>query len=447
MPAHTYTLLSIAVALAPTLVSAQSAGAYERDFVITAYYSPLPGQCCYVTGSEETDKQLNGHGTHGADGSPVYPGMAAAPSSYSFGTRISLPGIGVVTVHDRGGAIVERDKTDRLDLWMGAGEEGLARALAFGVQHVHGTVYPDGTIQPKESFALGAFAAPLERLSPFVATALTDVEAKAGDRSWSVRLLQTFLGSAGMFDHPVTGLFGMVTQDALRQFIDAYGLNAPSDHLTPIVAAYLMAAKQAQERSLDLPQINAASSARDIREAQRLLRGFGFYKGRTDGVYADALREGILKFQTAQRLVGSADAPGAGRIGPKTLGALQELWRRRIVARTAQKILLAQQVEDALSKRGQLLTQTLSKGQSGAAVSSLQRFLAKQGYFDAKAVNGHYGDKTEAAVIAYQQDRGLVSFWSKSGKGTVGPMTLQKIQEDTVTVAVARVRANGWDAL
>jgi hypothetical protein len=48
-----------------------------RKFIITAYYSPLPNQSFYLRGSYEADIRLNGHGTHGASGKPVYVGMLA----------------------------------------------------------------------------------------------------------------------------------------------------------------------------------------------------------------------------------------------------------------------------------------------------------------------------------------------------------------------------------
>src|SRR3989338_1176501 len=115
---------------------------FAQDITITAYYSPLPDQCCYVRGSFAADIELNGKGTHSADGTAVYAGMAAAPPTYPFRTRIELPGIGTVTVHDRGGAIQEWKDSHRIDIWVGSGEEGLARALAFGVRRVRATVYP-----------------------------------------------------------------------------------------------------------------------------------------------------------------------------------------------------------------------------------------------------------------------------------------------------------------
>lgn len=64
-------------------VSADDETAY-RTFVVTAYYSPLPDQSRYLRGSYEADIRLNGNGTHGASGRPVYVGMLAAPKHYEF---------------------------------------------------------------------------------------------------------------------------------------------------------------------------------------------------------------------------------------------------------------------------------------------------------------------------------------------------------------------------
>ena len=83
---------------------------------------------------------MNGNGTHGADGTPVYVGMISAPSKYAFGTKISLPGFGVGTVHDRGGAIYTSKGYDRLDVWMGKGDEGRKRALKWGRKIVEGKI-------------------------------------------------------------------------------------------------------------------------------------------------------------------------------------------------------------------------------------------------------------------------------------------------------------------
>ena len=67
-------LLAAAIVLQST-VSFSNAAADEdetRTFVVTAYYSPLPDQTRYLRGSYEADIRLNGNGTHGASGKPVY---------------------------------------------------------------------------------------------------------------------------------------------------------------------------------------------------------------------------------------------------------------------------------------------------------------------------------------------------------------------------------------
>ena len=108
-------------------IFAESVFAEKRTIIATAYYSPIPGQSYYLKGSYEADIRLNGKGTHGASGSPVYVGMIAAPKTYAFGTKIVIAGMGTGTVEDRGGAIVtagmRNNQHDRIDIWMGKGEE------------------------------------------------------------------------------------------------------------------------------------------------------------------------------------------------------------------------------------------------------------------------------------------------------------------------------------
>ena len=111
----------------PAWADGTTASNEKKKFIVTAYYSPLPDQSFYLRGSYEADLLLNGNGTHGASGKAVYEGMLAAPKTYSFGTKIYFDGIGVGTVDDRGGAIVSSGSrgydADRIDIWMGQGEE------------------------------------------------------------------------------------------------------------------------------------------------------------------------------------------------------------------------------------------------------------------------------------------------------------------------------------
>jgi 3D (Asp-Asp-Asp) domain-containing protein len=103
---------------------------YERIIRVTGYYSPLPDQEKFATGSYRGDIILNGRGIMGSDTTPVYIGMAAGPPHMEFGTNVIIEDLGkfnlpkIYTIHDRGGAI----KGNRLDIWVGKGEQAMKKA-------------------------------------------------------------------------------------------------------------------------------------------------------------------------------------------------------------------------------------------------------------------------------------------------------------------------------
>lgn len=443
------TLLIVSL-LSPSFVVAKDAAApYEQDFILTAYYSPVPDQCCYIKGSEEADKILNGGGTHGADGTVVYPGMVAAPPSYAFGTRISLPGLGVMAVHDRGGAIQEQGKGDRLDVWAGYGEEGLARALAFGIKHIHGTVYPPGTSQPKERFDIASLPSPVSQLKPYLVAdaGLLDMHPKSGQTGLSVQMLQQSLQHAGYFHGTATGTFGDATSIALASFNKDNGLSENGSELTVTSAAYLLAAEIESTSPAPVHLIDSSSPRDDIQGAQRLLRWFGYYRGRTDGKYSDALFTAILHYQQDKKLVGDKESPGAGRIGPLTRNSLIADWRKRLTQQRAQTLIAYKRVGDLLAKRGSLLDAFLTVGQHGDTVRAVQQFLVSKGMFPADKVNGVYGPQTKDSVVKYQISRGLIAKATDRGAGSVGPTTLHQLRTEQILSMYALVRAQGWKVL
>ena len=78
-----------------------------------------------------------------------------------------------------------------------------------------------------------------------------------------------------------------------------------------------------------------------------------------------------------------------------------------------------------------LVTSTLSPGNSGAAVSELQSFLASDtSVYPESLVTGFYGELTAAAVQRFQCKQNIVCDGSvdTTGYGRVGPVTLAKIQ-------------------
>ncbi len=445
--------IKFALALSATLLpvaATLSQGGEKQDFIITAYYSPQPQQCCYVKGSFQADKMLNGNGTHGADGTQVYPGMLAAPSTYAFGTVVDLPGIGVLTVHDRGGAIGElSNDVHRLDIWVGEGEEGLARALAFGVVHIQGTVYSPG-MGPKEHINLKAIPAPLDKLEAWKIPGinLMSIAPETGEYGLSVAMLQQVLAEVGEFKHPVTGVFGAVTADALASFQRKYGLPVRTDTLTPEAAAHLLAARaQASAPPALRKHVEKGSAPSTIATAQRLLRFLGFYKGRTTGDYDDVTKAGIMAFQRSVGLIADAASTGAGRIGPKTLASLQQAIMAERVDAIADRYLLKQQVAKRLQDKSKLVSHFLRQGDNGADVTQLQTLLADRGFFPAEKINGNYGEITAAAVLSFQLDRKVIGSKRDAGAGTLGPATLDALSREQIQQAYAVVRAKGLKAL
>ncbi len=453
MKQKTHALLITAIlleAFLPSFVLAADSP-YEQEFIITAYYSPLPNQCCYVRGNFSADVILNGEGEHAADGTAVYPGIAAAPATYAFGTRIQLPDIGVVTVHDRGGAIQELGTgVHRLDLWMGSGEEGLARALAFGVKYVKGTVYPLGSEAPQESLTLADFSAPLAMIRPYVSAEpdLLALRPKRDDRSISVELLQKSLKEVGYFYDAPSGWFGPATEASLNNFNADFGLTEPSDVLTEQSAATLVAALAHKETPGPLSAFVERGSPRTVvLEAQRTLRFLGTYRGRTNGVYDDALFSAILTFQQEQALVSNASSPGAGRIGPKTKERIVMLWKRTLVAKQAERLVALAKIETLLSERGSIPEEFLAEGETSDDVRRLQRLLADRGFFPSDRVSGTFGEVTRDAVVAYQIAAGLLTKETDKGAGYVGPATIASLKREEKVKLWRLVRAEGWQAL
>lgn len=104
----------------------------DKYFIVTAYYSPLPDQKHYTTGSYWWDLKLNWKGHTTASWKPVEVWLLAWPSNYPYGTKIYFDWFWVWVVEDRWWAIVKAwvswYEHDRIDIWMWYGDEGLMRA-------------------------------------------------------------------------------------------------------------------------------------------------------------------------------------------------------------------------------------------------------------------------------------------------------------------------------
>lgn len=385
---------------------------YTKTFTISAYYSPLPCQSRYTTGSYEGDIRLNGNGVHGADGTDVYPGMIAAPRSYAFGTKMDIPSIGIVAVHDRGGAIVASNAPgyyDRLDVWMGYGDKGLKRALNWGKRTVEVVVYGVND-SVSEQITLDGYSveetdrnqcgnsAPEPTVEVAEATEVTDAP---------------------------------VVTESVEVKIAPKAVEIVSVPEISTVASV----------SVDLTSdLKLGDSGASVRHLQSELKRLNFYRGEITGYYGDLTEHAVFKFQQSQRLVIERSSAFAGKFGPKTRDRMNEIVASRnyssaMVAEATtkyRKTLVADAGETDQSipadrNRKRVLATQLQFGMKGPEISALQKFLKEKGFFDGGLITEYFGPVTLEAVIEFQISNNIIKSKADKGAGVIDLKTLELI--------------------
>lgn len=422
---------------------------YSKTFTISAYYSPLPDQEKYATGSYESDIRLNGNGTNGADGTPVYPGMIAAPKTYPFGTKMDIPGVGLTAVHDRGGAIVpaghKGEEYDRLDIWMGYGDAGLKRALGWGKRIVDVVVYGvDDSLQ--ESVYLEGYSAAEAFVRHVVlAPQLFERDIWYLSSGEDVKRLQATLRELGYFSGEITGTYGDETRDAVVRFQRDQGLvSGPSDlgaghtgvntrRLLDLAVARLKEEEEAakvqrfQKGLLALekhPDLNKKSVSfhrdlsfgnlgDDVSRLQDELTALGLFRTKVTGFYGQTTEHAVFKFQQRMGIVADQEDFGAGVFGPQTRDRLNDKLDQRVrelsyIALKREEGLGAESLVPSTAEDGPFQSD-LALGDRGPEVKQLQQLLQKLGFFKGLFVTEFYGEQTRASVVRFQLKNSLIS--------------------------------------
>ncbi|MDP2642584.1 MAG: peptidoglycan-binding protein [Candidatus Peregrinibacteria bacterium] len=361
---------------------------YTDTFTTSAYYSPLPCQQRYATGSYEADIRLNGRGVRGADGTDVYPGMVAAPKSYPFGTKLYIPGVGIVAVHDRGGAIVDANgdpnRHDRLDIWMGYGDIGLKRALAWGKRNVDVTVYGINN-ELSEQISLAGYS-----------------EEEAKPQSCETNGVTLAINSS--VEKPKVNFAVVETQ---KETV------IPSDGSMPV-------------------NLYAGANGSAVKALQNELKRLNYYKVEPTGLYDELTAHAVFKFQQAQGIVSVEAETGAGVFGPVTRSRMNGIISLRNYTRLAIESKKQSESNSANipeESKQAYIPNTLALGSKGTDVKKLQQFLKKTGFFKSVIVTDYYGEITKEAVAQFQVANKIVSDKSDKAAGVVGPETLKKINE------------------
>ncbi|MGI8686657.1 MAG: peptidoglycan-binding protein [Acidimicrobiales bacterium] len=133
-----------------------------------------------------------------------------------------------------------------------------------------------------------------------------------------MRELQAALGRVGNYAGPDDGIYGPLTERAVREFQAKAGLHEDGI-VGRLTWARLERATKRGLRSLT-DELHGASAGEDVRQAQEMLRAAGFDPGPIDGVFGPRTEAAVTEFQSSRGLPatqGVDDATWAALAGPR----------------------------------------------------------------------------------------------------------------------------------
>lgn len=102
------------------------------EVVSTAYYRPLKNQKKFLFKSYQKEIKMNGNGITYSGKKARIGTIAADLRFFPLGTKMYIPGYGWGEVEDIGSRI----KNNKIDIYVGEGEEGLKRAIEWGKRRI-----------------------------------------------------------------------------------------------------------------------------------------------------------------------------------------------------------------------------------------------------------------------------------------------------------------------
>ena len=230
---------------------------------------------------------------------------------------------------------------------------------------------------------------------------------------YDVRVLQQTLTSLGYSVGTIDGRFGSATEIAVKAFQSEFGIT--SDGRVGRTTKTALAGASFDDPDSDV--LSVGSRGPDVVELQDLLREKGYDPGTSDGVFGPATLSAVITFQKDHKLWVD------GLVGSSTLNALR-------AAPAGEDPGDGSSDDDSTGdgssdddasddNSGDVHTDIvgrLSVGSRGPEVETLQTLLTEQGY-DPGSSDGVFGTRTRRAVIAFQNDEGLLA------DGIVGPAT------------------------
>ncbi|MEA5570155.1 peptidoglycan-binding protein [Calothrix sp. UHCC 0171] len=251
-----------------------------------------------------------------------------------------------------------------------------------------------------------------------------------GDQGPSVLALQKDLRRAGFYQAPITQVYDVRTEDAVKRFQKAAGLQVsgvagnttveklenwkpPAKKTTvattpakkPVVqkvankVTTTNTTTTATTKRRNVGILGRGDEGEEVRILQERLRVAGYYYGNATGIFGPITEASVKRFQTAYNLESD------GLVGPATIRRLPPIG--------------VGYGEDVAPTR-RTTSDRLQLGDRGEAVRLLQEQLIKAGYLEGQP-NGYFGPFTADAVKRFQAENYLAA------SGIAGPTTRAKL--------------------
>jgi len=245
--------------------------------------------------------------------------------------------------------------------------------------------------------------------SIFYSTCNNVLALEPGDQGPSVKNLQQKLKAAGFYQAPITQVYDLKTETAVRHFQKAAGLptsgvvepdtlNKLADWRTKDIhktnlhrsttniskKTKIIATNSISPEPAEVDFLQKGAEGPRVSHLQTQLRVAGFYYGNPTGIFGPITEEAVKRFQKAYKL--RAD----GVVGATTMAKLS--------------VLDADHVSDIPKDSSH--QDSLNIGDRGESVRILQEELAKAGYLTGQP-NGYYGSHTADAVRRFQKKNHL----------------------------------------
>lgn len=197
-----------------------------------------------------------------------------------------------------------------------------------------------------------------------------------GDEGESVSSLQQTLTQLGFYDGPITGLFGALTEEALKRFQQAQGLTPDGVYgvETQAVLQRLLNSVSSSNKAgtTSASVLQRGDEGERVTTLQNALKAAGVYDGPVTGVFGALTETAVIRFQQMRGLTADGIAGGA------TLAALQP---------SPTSVTPANPIEQL-------------------NVLELQKRLKTRGFYQG-TLDGIWGPQTQAAIAAAQRYYGI----------------------------------------